>query len=131
MRLTPKDQIGAIMSALTCGAADYRQQAAQQTAMGNQDGVRYATTRAIFLVGLYHHLDQYFKSDEINNPDFCWTLPSDHLEDLAAEAASKLHETLRYDATRPGEAQIAVAQQQRADAAAMSGEKAGGDGQEK
>ncbi len=125
MRLSPKDQLGAIMSALTCGAAEYRLHAANQTAQGNQDGVIFATTRAIFLMELYAHLEGVAATPGFDDPQNTYTIPRDLLDELADNAAAKLHATLRYDATRPGEAQIAVAKQDREDAALMAGEVPG------
>jgi hypothetical protein len=121
MRLSVKDQIGAIQSALTQGAAEYRLHAANQRAQGNQDGVHYATIRALFLVELYGYLQAIAVTPGLEDPDNTFSIPRDALEEIADRAAARLHSTLHYDATRPGEAQIAVAAQERADQAAIAG----------
>lgn len=110
MRLTPFEQIRAIQSALTTGAADYRTHAAHQSDKGNLDGVRFATIRAKFLVGVHQYLETIAQQGEaaVNDPMAVWSMTSDGLQEIADSAAATLHETLRYDPTQPGEAQRLV-----------------------
>jgi len=109
MRLTPLEQIRALQSALTTGAAEYRTHAAHQRDKNNLDGVRFATVRATFLVAVYAYLEDIAQgAAALNEQDPVWTLPSDHLQELADAAAANLHTTLAYDATKPGDAQIAI-----------------------
>lgn len=107
MLLKPIDQIRAIQSALTTGAADYRTQAAHQRDKENMTGVDFATTRANFLIGLYGHLETVARQAEQagDDPLFAWTLPSDELQNIADSAAASVHATIHYDATKHGEAQ--------------------------
>lgn len=125
MKLTPLEQIRALQSALTTGAADYRTHAAHQTAIGNQDGVIFATIRANFLIEVHKFLEEIARNGEaVDDPLCAWTLPSDELQNLADQAAATLHDTLSYNATAPGEAQIAVAAQDRHNADLLEGRHA-------
>lgn len=128
MKLSTKEALNAVASALVIGASDYQTHAAAQNAKGNQQGELYAISRAVFLRALYDYIHGLEQSGDLDRLAANETLLTfDQLGDLAAVAGARVRETLAYSATVPGPAQLAVARAERAYHTALNAKPDQGD----
>lgn len=108
MRLNTKDQLGAILTALSIGATDYEQQAARCHMEGNLDGQLYSVSRAVFLRALANMVKGIAKNPELDEPLATFTITRDQLDDISAIAGVRVREVLDYRAADKGEAQFRI-----------------------
>jgi hypothetical protein len=95
MKLSQKEQLQAITTALTVGATQYRNDAALQNAYGNMDGELFAVSREQFL----SKLRDYFVGQS-NKGTFAddKTPFAERCEDIAAVAGSNVRSVLDHSA---------------------------------